>query len=785
VLESTNLNYFTPELTAEFYGLKGFFFAKCGNADDAQKSFSASVQLDDSKLRAWSQWGAFLEQVFLNNRSTSGQQTSSIEQAGNSAIASFMAACRNQSEIRTRKFLAKVIWLLSYDDSQLDLAGTVDKYNVGIPPIQWLTWIPQLLTYLVCVNGAKLLSLLSTVARVHPQAVYFPIRTMYLTLKIEQRERYKHNSSHSGSSASGEGETEVKKENIQSSQSGGNPIRATPSMWRCSRIMHMQRDTHPTLLSSLEGIVDQMVWFRESWNEEVLRQLCQALAKCYAIAFENKNNISEAVITSHVQNFIRKLVATFGIGIEGNTSQITHQQSSSAASESLAMRLQLTNHDPVFQHMKLQFTTDFDFSSVGSTKLQPTILKLKKWIRVLQAKTKVMPKSFLIEEKCRFLSKFASTTAEVDLPGEYLTPKMQGYYTRIARFMPRVHVVQKHDTAARRLCIRGSNGKIYPYLVMNDACLIESRREERVLQLLRLFNPSLEKRKETGRRQLLFTVQRVVAFSPQMRMVQDNTSSLSLLDVYKMRCLRNKWEFDAPLKYYYERLQELQDRGEDITDEKYKNIMKHIQIYKLPRNMLVHWARTTFVDATDYWTFRKSFTLHLALLNFAQSCLHFTQLRPEMLHISQDSGHLHSAYYRFSIDNMTGELESNDPVQLRLTPNICEFIQPGINMFKSAMVAAARCFMHPNFHMDSLLRVVLRDEMIGWFKNKDDNVANQQIPNIENEKLIKLVNGAVQAITTKIRQVGSMEESRIDRIVEISSDVSNISKMDPTWYPWI
>ena len=32
---------------------------------------------------------------------------------------------------------------------------------------------------------------------------------------------------------------------------------------------------------------------------------------------------------------------------------------------------------------------------------------------------------------------------------------------------------------------------------MNDACLIESRREERVLQLLRLFNPSLEKRKET------------------------------------------------------------------------------------------------------------------------------------------------------------------------------------------------------------------------------------------------------------------------------------------------
>ena len=56
--------------------------------------------------------------------------------------------------------------------------------------------------------------------------------------------------------------------NAQQQQSGANtqqsgadgvaPIRATPPMWRCSRIMHMQRDLHPTILSSLEGIVDQV-----------------------------------------------------------------------------------------------------------------------------------------------------------------------------------------------------------------------------------------------------------------------------------------------------------------------------------------------------------------------------------------------------------------------------------------------------------------------------------------------------------------------------------------------
>lgn len=94
------------------------------------------------------------------------------------------------------------------------------------------------------------------------------------------------------------------------------------------------------------------------------------------------------------------------------------------------------------------------------------------------------------------------------------------FYVRIAKFMPRVELVQRHNFSARRLTIRGHNGKLYPYLVVNDAWLTESRREERVLQLLRMFNYFFEKRKETCRRGLQFTVPRVVAVSPQMRLIE-------------------------------------------------------------------------------------------------------------------------------------------------------------------------------------------------------------------------------------------------------------------------
>lgn len=65
---------------------------------------------------------------------------------------------------------------------------------------------------------------------------------------------------------------------------------------------------------------------------------------------------------------------------------------SSAASESLARRAQATVQDPVFQKMKGQFTSDFDFTVPGARLLHNLISKLKKWIKILEEQTKQLPK---------------------------------------------------------------------------------------------------------------------------------------------------------------------------------------------------------------------------------------------------------------------------------------------------------------------------------------------------------------------------------------------------------
>lgn len=65
----------------------------------------------------------------------------------------------------------------------------------------------------------------------------------------------------------------------------------------------------------------------------------------------------------------------------------------------------------------------------------------------------------------------------------------------------------------------------------------------------------------------------------------------------------------------------------------------------------------------------------------------------------QDTGKLNVSYFRFDINDATGELDANRPVPFRLTPNISEFLTTiGVSgPLTASMIAVARCFAQPNF----------------------------------------------------------------------------------------
>ena len=144
----------------------------------------------------------------------------------------------------------------------------------------------------------------------------------------------------------------------------------------------------------------------------------------------------------------------------------------------------------------------------------------------------------------------------------------------------------------------------------------------------------------------------MVAVSPQMRLVEDNPSSISLLDIYKNRCQKQGLDHDNPIARYYEKLANVQARGGQASQQVLREILKevqnghHGQNSMVPKTMLKDWATQSFVTATDYWTFRKMFTLQLALAAFAEYVLHLSRLNPDMMYIHQDSGLINISYFK-------------------------------------------------------------------------------------------------------------------------------------------
>lgn len=76
-----------------------FFCFLCSRSEEANKAFSAAVQMHDVLVKAWAMWGDYLENIFVKDRQL---------HLGVSAITCYLHACRHQNESKSRKYLAKV-----------------------------------------------------------------------------------------------------------------------------------------------------------------------------------------------------------------------------------------------------------------------------------------------------------------------------------------------------------------------------------------------------------------------------------------------------------------------------------------------------------------------------------------------------------------------------------------------------------------------------------------------------------------------------------------------------
>ena len=66
----------------------------------------------------------------------------------NNAISCYLQAAGLYKNGKTRKLLARILWLISLDDASGTLAQAFENFRGEVPVWYWITFIPQLLTSL-------------------------------------------------------------------------------------------------------------------------------------------------------------------------------------------------------------------------------------------------------------------------------------------------------------------------------------------------------------------------------------------------------------------------------------------------------------------------------------------------------------------------------------------------------------------------------------------------------------------------------------------------------------
>lgn len=129
-LESVNMEHIPAEQKAELTAYKGYMYTYLGRSPEANKSFALATDLCDNSNKAWALYGEYLEIVFSRNPK--------LHSMGISAITCFLHASRDQSETKTRKYLAKAIWLLTYEGTRAEMLKVFENYMLGAPTLNWL-----------------------------------------------------------------------------------------------------------------------------------------------------------------------------------------------------------------------------------------------------------------------------------------------------------------------------------------------------------------------------------------------------------------------------------------------------------------------------------------------------------------------------------------------------------------------------------------------------------------------------------------------------------------------
>ena len=709
VINNTNLNYFGAQQKAEFYTLKGMFLAKLSQQNEANEAFGIALYYDLRLPKAWAEWGQYSDRRFK-------EDPSDMELASN-AVSCYLEAAGLYKNAKSRKLLSRILWLLSLDNADGKIANAFENFKGETPVWYWTTFIPQLLSSLEHKEARLARAILLNIAKLYPQALFFQLRTtreelatkkksadMKAAAKHQQSPQQGKSSSPDHSSRPGTANGEVKTEEPKSpktkQESNGdtemNGVQQTPPReplkkpWEyADEIMSTLKTAFPLLALSMETMTDQI----------------QKNFKC-----------------PPDEDAFRLIVALLNDGL----AHVSRTPKSYAQDEKLPQQTEMNisrfAETVLPGHIRKAFEADF------VTK-RPTVYeyiqRLRKWRDKFEERLDHRQQWAALETYSTHLSEFRFLKFDdVEVPGQYLEHKDSSKdFVKIERFMPTVDLVRNIGLCHRRLTIRGQDGSLHPFAVQHPAAR-HCRREERISQLFRIFNTVLGKRKESRRRNLHFHLPLMVPIAPHIRLVQDDSSYISMQGVYEDHCRQTGMGKDEPVLFTMEKLRAMAENKQGRTPEQHAimrtEILTAIQERWVPNNVALKYFQSIYPNFEDFWLFRRQFSYQYAAVTFMTYIMFMCNRQPNKITISRKTGDIWSTELTPNLNPNRPQFWNADQVPFRLTPNIQTLMGPLATegIFACALMAIARCLTEPEHELEAQLSIFVRDEMFFWAANK-------------------------------------------------------------------
>ncbi|KAN0080763.1 hypothetical protein V8E54_003967 [Elaphomyces granulatus] len=778
VINNTNLNYFGAQQKAEFYTLKGMFLAKLNHVTEANEAFGVALYYDLRLAKAWAEWGQYSDQRFKADPTD--------HELASNAVSCYLEAAGLYKNAKSRKLLSRILWLLSLDNEEGRVANAFESFKGDTPVWYWITFIPQLLTSLSNREAPLCKAVLVKIAKLYPQALFFLLRTnredMLGIKKQHDQKQEKLNRSKAQASPNGKTEAHIGSRPGTSTGEGAHAANASAAQ-DANRLLNGQSRVTGDQESLKEP--PKKPW---EYSEEIMSGLKTAFP-LLALSMETMvDQIHKNFKCPPDEDAYRLIVALLNDGL----AYVGRMPGSYAQDFKLpqATEANITRFAETIlpAHIRKSFEADF---VIKKPTMYEYIHKLRRWRDNFEEKLDRRPQSQFLETCSPHLSEFRfHKFEEVEVPGQYLLHKDKNQdFVRIDRFLADVDVVRGIGVCHRRLKIRGHDGSIHPFAVQHPAAR-HCRREERILQLFRIFNGILAKRKESRRRNLYFHLPLMVPLAPYIRLVRDDPSYISMQGIYEDYCRRGGVNKDEPVLFTMEKMRILAETKQNRTVEQQQvlrtEILTAIQEKWVPNTLVLKYFQQIYPNYADFWLFRRQFSYQYAAIAFMTYVMHMDRRYPNKISISRATGDIWGSELIPAINPAKAFFYNPEQVPFRLTPNIQTLMGPIATegVFACALMAIARCLTEKRHELEQQLSIFVRDEMISWATTHNRGSLPEQ-------QLRELVQNNSDIIVNRAVSLASPPEGKLpgnQTTIDLISKAVNpqlLASCDALWMPYL